>query len=169
MTGSISRKLYRQFLLLYPEPFRQEFGDEMLDIFEECRATQGSWRLLADVVFSAAKQQIHYLSTPVPKSAARKAASTFYSEIGASPNLARVLAVAVFGAALIAGLWAVQHNANAPECSRIVSPARRFSFPAGLISFPKCSDGADSALKPDGFLAARVSRQGRGGSGDATY
>ena len=58
MTGSISRKLYRRLLMLYPEPFRREFGDEMLGVFEECRAAQGSWRLLADVVLSAARQGI---------------------------------------------------------------------------------------------------------------
>jgi hypothetical protein len=49
VTGSISRKLYQQSLLLHPEPFRHEFGDEMLGIFEQCKAEQGSWRLLADV------------------------------------------------------------------------------------------------------------------------
>ena len=80
MTRSISRKLYRQFLLLYPEPFRREFGDEMLVIFEKCRGAQSSWRLFADVVLSAAKQQIRYLSTPASKSA------PLYSEIASSPE-----------------------------------------------------------------------------------
>jgi hypothetical protein len=98
MTGSISRKLYQQFLLLYPEPFRHEFRDEMLSIFEECRAAQGTWRLLADVVLSAAKQHIRYSSTAVPKS------EPLYSEIASSPNLARIFAVIVFGAALIPGV-----------------------------------------------------------------
>jgi len=99
MTGSISRRLYQKFLLLYPEPFRYEFGDEMLGMFEECRVTQGSLRLLADVVLSAAKQQICYLSTPVPK------CELLYMEIASSPNLARMLTVMVFGAALIAGVF----------------------------------------------------------------
>jgi hypothetical protein len=100
VTGSISRKLYRRVLLLYPEPFRHEFGDEMLSMFAECRAAQGSWHVLADVLFSAAKQQIRYLSTPAPKSA------PLYSEIAWSPNLARILAVAVFGVVLIASVLA---------------------------------------------------------------
>jgi hypothetical protein len=85
VTGSISRKLYQQFLLLHPEPFRHEFGDEMLGIFEQCKAEQGSWRLLADVVLSAAKQQIQYLSTSVPRRA------PLYSEVDVSANLARIL------------------------------------------------------------------------------
>jgi hypothetical protein len=100
VTGSISRKLYRQVLLLYPEPFRHEFGDEMLSMFAECRATQGSWHVLADMLLSAVKQQIHYLSIPAPKSA------PLYSEIAWSPNLARILAVAVFGVVLIASVLA---------------------------------------------------------------
>jgi hypothetical protein len=96
LTRSISRKLYRRILLLYPEPFRHEFGDEMLTMFAECKAAQGTWHVLADVLLSAAKQHIHYLSIPAPKSA------PFYSEIAWSPNLARILAVAVFSVVLIA-------------------------------------------------------------------
>lgn len=37
MTGRISHWLFQQFLLLYPKLFRQEFGEEMLGMFEECR------------------------------------------------------------------------------------------------------------------------------------
>ncbi len=100
MSGSISRRLYQRFLRLYPEPFRQEFGDEMLGMFEECRGTQGCCRLFIEVVFSAAKQQIRYVSTPMPKS------EFLYSEVVLSPDLARILAIASFGAALIVSLWA---------------------------------------------------------------
>jgi hypothetical protein len=100
VTGSISRKLYRRVLLLYPEPFRHEFGTEMLNMFVECKAAQGSWHVLADVLLSAAKQQIHYLSIPAPKSA------PLYSEVAWSPNLARILAVSVFGVVLIASVLA---------------------------------------------------------------
>jgi hypothetical protein len=68
----------------------------MLSMFAECSATQGSWHVFADLLLSAAKQQIHYLSIPAPKSA------PLYSEIAWSPNLARILALAVIGVALIA-------------------------------------------------------------------
>jgi len=50
VTGSISRKLFQHFLLLYPKLFGDEFGKEMLDVFEDCQHSQGSWRLLADVL-----------------------------------------------------------------------------------------------------------------------
>ena len=96
MRESVSHQLYRRILLLYPEPFRDEFGDEMLSMFAECSAAQGSWHVFADLLLSAAKQQIHYLSIPAPKSA------PLYSEIAWSPNLARILALAVFAVVLIA-------------------------------------------------------------------
>jgi hypothetical protein len=100
MTGSFSRKLYRQILLLYPGPFRQEFGDEMLSMFDECSSAQGSWHVLANVLLSAAKQQAAYLSIPAPKSAPS------YSDIASPPNLPRILALAVSGAVLIASVMA---------------------------------------------------------------
>ena len=96
MRESSSRQLYRRILLLYPEPFRDEFGDEMLSMFAECSAAQGSLHVFADLLLSAAKQQIHYLSIPAPKSA------PLYSEIACSPTLARILAFAVIGVVLIA-------------------------------------------------------------------
>jgi hypothetical protein len=40
VSGLTARKLYQQCLLLYPESFRHEFGDEMLDMFEDCRAAR---------------------------------------------------------------------------------------------------------------------------------
>ena len=109
MTGSISRKLYRRVLLLYPEPFRHEFGDEMLSMFAECSAAQGFWHVLDDVLLSAAKQQIHYLSVPASKSA------PLYSEIAWSPSLARILAVAVFGVVLIASALAARGKSEVRE------------------------------------------------------
>ena len=109
MSESISHKLYRRLLLLYPEPFRHEFRDEMLSMFAECRAAQGAWHVLADVLLSAAKQQIHYLSIPAPKSA------SLYSEIAWSPNLARILAVAVFCVVLIASALAGRGKSEVRE------------------------------------------------------
>ena len=114
MTRSISRRLYQQLLLLYTEPFRHEFGDEMLGMFEECRVAQGSLRLLADLVLSAAKQQIRYLSVPVPKCA------LLYTEIASSPNLARMLTIMVFGAALVAGVF----RAPTPKLSQPCTMSR---------------------------------------------
>jgi hypothetical protein len=81
----------------------------MLSMLAECKGAQGPWHVLADVLLSAAKQQIHYLSMPAPKSA------PLYSEIAWSPNLARILAIAVFGVLLIASALTEQVKGEAPE------------------------------------------------------
>jgi len=116
MTG----KFYRRVLLLYPEPFRHEFGDEMLSVLEECRKAHASWRLLADVVLSAARQQLRYLLTPAPKGA------PLYAEIASSLDLARMLATAVFAASLVFGLWSGSGKPKAPEPWTLIRPERRF-------------------------------------------
>jgi hypothetical protein len=89
--GRVSRSFYQWSLWLYPEPFRREFGGEMLALWEECKAAHGAWRLLADVVVSAARQQIHYWWTPAPEGA------PLHSEIACFP----MSAVAVFAAAVL--------------------------------------------------------------------
>jgi hypothetical protein len=135
VTGSISRKLYRWVLLLYPEPFRDEFGDEMLSMFAECRTAQGSWHVLADVLLSAAKQQIHYLSIPAPKSA------PFYSEIAWSPNLARILAVAVFCVVLIASALAGRGKPEVRESWTRPCAGRRIAVNQAILQAVRFSTG----------------------------
>ena len=170
MTGSISRKLYQRVLSLYPEPFRHEFGDEMLSIFEECRAAQGSWRMLADVLLSAVKQKVHYLATPSPKTA------PLYSEIAFSPSLAWILATAVCGVVLITGVW-TGGKPKAPESWTIVPSKVRFWFPTGSVVMERkpntpefwrvlraedriwlasCSDRPEHTFKPTSILSDQV-------------
>jgi hypothetical protein len=137
MITSISRKLYQQLLLLYPEPFRHEFGDEMLSMFEECSGAQGSWHVLADVLLSTAKQQIHYRSSPMPKSV------PLYSEIAPSPNLARILAAAVFAATLIIGVLTGGKPKSADSWMMVRSEVR-FWFPTGIAVVERNSNAPDS-------------------------
>lgn len=66
MSKSISHKVFRCLLLLYPKLFLDEFGKEMLDVYEQCEHWQSSWRLLADVILSAIKQQMYYRSILAP-------------------------------------------------------------------------------------------------------
>ncbi len=153
MTESISRRFYRRLLRLYPEPFRNEFEDEMLGMFEECRAAQGSWRLLADGVFSAAKQQIRYVSTPVPKSA------VLYAEIASSPDLARIFVVAGFGVLLIAGMLTGAPKRNASESWTMVR-SEVFTFPL----WENIRAGAEERrAKPESAFSARARRRHRSG------
>jgi hypothetical protein len=137
MTASISRMLYRQFLYLYPEPFRNEFGDEMLSMFEECRAAQGSWHVLADVLIAVAKQQIRIRSIPVPERV------PFYSEIASSPNLARILAVTVLAATLSTGVLTGGKAKSAESWTRN-RPEVRFWFPTGIVILERKPNGAES-------------------------
>ncbi len=122
MTRSMARKLYQQFLLLYPEPFRHEFGDEMLGIFEQCQREQSAWHLLADVVLSVVRQQVRSRFTPVPRSA------PLYAEIGSSPHLAWMLSVAAFGTALLASVW-VGGSTETPTSGTVVRPEAIYWFP----------------------------------------
>jgi hypothetical protein len=133
VTASISRKLYRHCLLLYPKSFRHEFEDEMLDMFEDCRAAQGSCRLLADVVFSAAKQQISERSTPLQKSV------PLYAEIAWSPKLARVFAVIALGAGLITAAVVDKEKPKAPESWTLLHARHRLWWPEALAR-PSCSE-----------------------------
>jgi hypothetical protein len=96
---SISRRLYQQIILLYPEPFRREFGQEMLGVFDECRAAQGGPYLLADGLVTALKQYLHYLAKPAPDKTA------LCWEVPSSPRLARSLAMAVLTTAVIANAF----------------------------------------------------------------
>jgi hypothetical protein len=126
VTGSISRKLYRRVLLLYPERFRHEFRDEMLSIFDECSAAQGPWHVLADVLLSAAKQQSRNFSTARPRD------GYLYSDLGSSPKLARILTIAVFVVCLIAGVLrhgGESQNRNSWTMGR---SEVRFWFPTGI-------------------------------------
>ena len=129
MTGSISRRLYQHIILLYPEPFRREFGEEMLSVFEECQVGQGAPYLLADGLRAALKQQLHYLATPAP------ARTALYSEVASSPSLARSLAMAVVAMAILTSIfvrderprtrpWAtirIEHRILYLQCSDVAS------------------------------------------------
>ena len=133
MTRSISRKLYQHFLSLYPKSFRQEFGNEMLAMFEDCRAAQGSWRLVADVIFSVIKQHVSYGSTPFEKSA------PLYSEIAWSPKLARIFAITTLFAALVAVVLSGGEKSKAAESWSLVHAKHERWLPRTLPR-PSCSE-----------------------------
>jgi hypothetical protein len=106
VTSSISHRLYQQIILLYPEPFRREFGEEMLTVFNECQATLGTPHLLADGLVAALKQQLRYLTTPAPERTA------LYSEVASSPTLARGLAMAFVAVAIVASVFGRDERPN---------------------------------------------------------
>jgi Ca2+-binding EF-hand superfamily protein len=50
------RRLYIRLLWMHPAAFRQRFGDEMLEIFEDARGLRASARLIADGCVSCLRQ-----------------------------------------------------------------------------------------------------------------
>lgn len=96
MTHSLACRLYQRVLLLYPEPFRCEFADEMLGVFVECQLTQRTSFLLMDGLIGAWKQQFHYFAVPTPNRTA------LYAEIPSAPSLARSLGLAAVAISILA-------------------------------------------------------------------
>ena len=148
MTGSISRKLFQHLLFLYPKLFRDEFGKEMLEVFEQCERSEGCWRLLADVVPSAVRQRIHYRSILVPKSA------PFYPEIGMSLNLARTMAVAALSASLIAIAF-LPTNREHTQLWTVVHPEALFWFPI-IPEARSCSEIPEHISEPERIFTTGV-------------
>jgi hypothetical protein len=126
MSGRFARCFYRSFLFLHPEPFRMEFGAEMLEIFETSAADQGVIFVLLDALRSAARQQIRYHTVPAPT------CFPLYSEIAASPELAGIFASSalVLTIALSAGLS--ETKPKAPEF-QILNATPHISFLAPAL------------------------------------
>jgi hypothetical protein len=134
VTGSISRRLYQHIILLYPEPFRREFGQEMLSVFDECQPAQKTSYLLADGLFAGLKQQLHYLATPARERTA------LYSEVPSSPRLARTLAMAVLVTAALASVFAPSQRPRRQSWATIHIEHR--------IWYLQCSNAELSATLP---------------------
>ena len=73
MSQSISRRVYRFLLSAYPKQFRQEYGPQMVQLFEDCRRAEALgksrlgmvhlWtRMLLDLAQSAPKQHLESLT-----------------------------------------------------------------------------------------------------------
>jgi uncharacterized membrane protein YtjA (UPF0391 family) len=142
----ISRKVYRALLLLYPEDFRREFGDEMLSMLEECSAMQGYCLVFADALRSAAKQHLSHHWT------IRSRTAFAYSDIGCAPYLPQGLAIAALVVGLIAG--ALGHGGESRNAdSWATAPAEvRFWFPTGIVVVERKSH------VPDAWRVLRIER-----------
>ena len=104
-----------------------EFGEEMLEIFEESAADQGVFFVLADVIKSAARQQIRYHTAPAPTRV------PLYSETPESPALARMLASAALVLTLAVGSG-MSGGKVKPREFQITSAKPRLLFTAFSIS-----------------------------------
>ena len=138
MSAAISRKVYQVLLFLYPADFRREFGDEMLSMFEECSAVQGCCLVFADALRAAAKQHVPHFSTT------RSRDEFAYSDIGCSPDLARILAIAVFVVGLMAGVLGRGGESRNLDSWTMARAEVRFWFPTGIAVVERKSNAPDS-------------------------
>src|SRR5713101_9113836 len=58
LTWQMHRVAYRCMVRLHPRVFREQFGEEMMWIFEEAADTHGAFRLLSDGIVSLARQWV---------------------------------------------------------------------------------------------------------------
>jgi len=123
MTASVSRKLCQRFLYLYPEPFRCEFGEDILAIFEASKETERPSDLLFDIFLSAVRQQFRYQAMPVPKNV------PLYSEVSVHPGLASTLAGVVFAYATVVMILAPPAKIRSFELSAHRNVHLRMSGP----------------------------------------
>lgn len=133
---SLSRSLYQQVISLYPEPFRREFGKEMLGVFDECWAAQRRPSLLLDGFVAALKQQLHYLATPAPHTTA------LYCEVPSSPILPRGLVMAVLATVLFSGVLLPSAKARTPSWPTIRAEHQIWYFQRATVNRPKLAGWA---------------------------
>lgn len=124
MKTSLSRKLFKQVIRFYPEPFRVEFSEEMLSVFDECQAGLGGRYLLLDALMSVARQQIHSLTAPKP------APTNLYREAAPTPKLALLFALSVF----LAGVMVIPFAAHSRTDETGLEPSTHRTW------YPHCGD-----------------------------
>jgi hypothetical protein len=93
---------------LYPEPFRAEFSEEMLSMFDECEPALGARNLLQDILISVARQQVHHLTRPKPTTI------NLYREASSTSKLALIFAISVFLAGAATIPFAVNPRSDEP-------------------------------------------------------
>jgi hypothetical protein len=100
------RFLYRAMLRAHPRYFRQRFSEEMQAIFDEADSELGRVRLLADAVFSCARQwtlRPQYWEEPTP-AAAEGGTALFSSLASSKPRTLALFSGAILSALVLNGV-----------------------------------------------------------------
>src|SRR5712672_3273331 len=114
LTWQVYRVAYRCMVRLHPRAFREQFGQEMMWIFEEAAETHGAFRLLGDGLLSLARQWAfhpRFLEVPVTAGAvstSRERSWFAWEHISASPSrlsARRWLQGGMVSLALFTGTW----------------------------------------------------------------
>jgi CubicO group peptidase (beta-lactamase class C family) len=167
---------YRCIVQLHPSAFREQFGEEMMGIFEEAADTHGAFRLLGDGLVSLARQWIFRpksLMAPVtaPVASMPHHGGLFaWEHINASPSRLpawRWMQGSLISLALFAGVWlaAIQASKRAPVASLGIESNGAMQT-RGLTPSGSEDAGADSALSgahENGVYAGEAPRNLREG------
>jgi hypothetical protein len=143
------RFLYSAVLRAHPPYFRQRFSDEMQAIFDEADSELGRVRLLADAVFSFARQwtlRPQYWEEPTP-AAAEGGTALFSSLASSKPRTLALFSGAILSALVLNGVsltigYAWEH----PIFIQIRRPT--IVPPAAWKARPVVKPGASAAVEP---------------------
>lgn len=123
--GTMAWQMYRAacrcVVRLHPEMFREQFGEQMLGIFEEATETHGALRLLNDGLISLLRQRVlrpgsSGLVLAEPASSLSQEVGFFaWEHIGASPSrlpAGRWMQGGLMSLALFAAVWVMANQAG---------------------------------------------------------
>ncbi len=103
------RNFYRWILAAHPRAFRERFESEMLCVFDEALAAEGTFRLMMDGLFSLLRQRMFRRRQTINmfQAAAEGPNSLFSSVLREQQSLSAKLSRLVFGAAISFNLFAI--------------------------------------------------------------
>ena len=181
MAWQLYRLAYRCVVRMHPRIFREQFGEEMMWIFEEATETHGALRLLGDGVISVARQRIF---RPRPSSvvvaeaasAALHEAGLFaWEHIGTSPSrlsAGRWLQGGLMSMVLFTGVWlaasqvgkrmpVTSFGADSDDAMRaggLMPPSSENAAETGFGRSGGYGSGVDAVVKPQN-IRERQQRQ----------
>src|SRR5438445_10491329 len=153
MAWQLYRLAYRCVVRMHPRIFREQFGEEMMWIFEEATETHGALRLLGDGVISVVRQ---WVLRPRPSrvvvaeaaSAALHEARLFaWAHIGSSPlrlPAGRWLQGGLMSVAVFTGVWPGANQTGNGMPVRSFGADSDKAMEAGGLT-PPCSHNATEA------------------------
>ena len=167
---------YRCIVQLHPSAFREQFGEEMMGIFDEAAETHGAFRLLGDGLVSLTRQWIFRprpLMAPVtaPVAAVPHDGGLFsWEHINASPSRLpawRWMQGSLISLALFAGVWLAATQAGKRTPIEILGIESNSAMQTrGLTPSGSEDGGAASALRgahENGVYAGEAPRNLREG------
>src|SRR5258708_1726011 len=142
LAWQVYRIAHRCIVRLHPRTFREQFGEEMMWIFEEAAETHGAVRLLSDGMVSIARQWVfrpRSLEVPVTAGAvstSRERSWFAWEHINGSPSrlsARRWLQGGMVSMALFAGAWlAVTQSTSRLPIKSFASDSERTRSARGL-------------------------------------